>query len=219
MYKNVLLDFDFTLGDSGDAIVASASNAFRRLDVAIPDPERIRSMIGLSLPEIFHRATGIDDPVRAEEFRRLFVQHADAVMAEMTVLYPATAETIDLLKGAGLSLGVVSTKYRHRIEQILSRNGLLDRFDVIVGADEVASPKPDPAALILALERLGVGREETLYAGDHPVDALAAQGAAIDFVGVLSGPSVPPDFQGMPVRGFISGIAELPEWLAAAKSP
>ena len=84
-------------------------------------------------------------------------------------------------------LGIVSTKYRRRIEGILERERLLDSFAVIVGGEDVSQHKPDPQSLLLALDRLGVPAREALYVGDSVTDAQAARRAGVPFVAVLSG--------------------------------
>ena len=47
--------------------------------------------------------------------------------------------------------------------------------------------KPDPAGLNRIMSRLGVGSGETVYLGDSPEDALTAQNAGVDFIGVTWG--------------------------------
>ena len=58
---------------------------------------------------------------------------------------------------------------------------------MIVGVENVKNVKPHPEGLRLALEKLGVNKEEAIYIGDSFVDALASQNAEIPFVGVLTG--------------------------------
>lgn len=206
----VLLDFDYTLGDSSEAIIECAAHALETMGLPAVPEEAIRKAIGHSLPEVLRILTGIDDPTKGEAFRAAFVERADLMMAEKTRIFPRVPETIDRMRAAGLVLGIVSTKYRYRIEQILARNGLEGRFETIVGADEVERPKPDPSALRLALERLGAAADEAVYVGDHPIDAEAARDAGIAFIGVMTGMSPRADFRGLPAAGFIETIAELP---------
>ncbi len=206
----VLLDFDYTLGDSSEAIVECVAYALEKLGLAPATGDAIRRAIGHSLPEVLRLLTGIEDPSRGEAFRAAFVERADQMMAQKTRIFPGVHEAIERMRAAGLVLGIVSTKYRYRIEQILARNALEGRFETIVGADEVARPKPDPAALRLALERLGATPEEAVYVGDHPIDAAAARDAGIAFIGVMTGPSARADFGEMPALDFIDSIEELP---------
>jgi putative hydrolase of the HAD superfamily len=64
----------------------------------------------------------------------------------------------------------------------LAAMGIAGLFDVVVSAQDpdVQRFKPDPRMLEVALERLGVSKEEALYVGDRPeVDAEAARRAGI----------------------------------------
>ena len=149
----------------------------------------------------------------SEAFARLFVERADRVMADKTGLLPGVRETVARLRGRGLALGIVSTKYRYRIEGILRREGLLAPFAAIVGGEDVTAHKPDPEGLRLAMERLGAGPEETLYVGDSVTDAEAARRAGVSFVAVLSGTTPREAFLGYPVCAMIQSLTNLPEWI------
>ena len=96
-------------------------------------------------------------------------------MHGLTIIYPWVAETVQALRVTGRRLGIVSSKYRYRIERILAEGGLASHFEVIVGGEDVSRHKPDPAGLLLALQRLGLPAADVLYVGDHPVDAEAAE--------------------------------------------
>lgn len=47
-------------------------------------------------------------------------------------------------RGARYRLGVVSSKYRHRVEVALERDGLLVFVEVVVGSNDVPRPRPAP---------------------------------------------------------------------------
>ena len=53
MYSVVLFDFDFTLVDSSEGIIACIKYAFRKMGKSIPDDEKIRKTIGMSLDDAF----------------------------------------------------------------------------------------------------------------------------------------------------------------------
>ena len=143
----------------------------------------------------------------------LFTQRADEVMTDSTTLFNAVAPTMARLKIRGMRLGIVSTKFRYRIERILSRDGLLDAFDVIVGGEDVSRHKPDPEGLIKARAFLRGSTSETLYVGDTVVDAQTAQRAETPFLAVLTGVTPRHAFIGYPVTRIIETLSELPDWL------
>jgi YjjG family noncanonical pyrimidine nucleotidase len=99
----------------------------------------------------------------------------------------------DLISGAGaavrsmsrlgLRLGVVTNGIDLVQRRRLKASELRDAFPVIVTSERAGFTKPDPRIIELALRRLRVSAEETLYVGDDPhVDGLAANRASVPFV-------------------------------------
>jgi phosphoglycolate phosphatase len=213
MIQAIICDFDFTLADSSLGVVACVNEALVGLGLPLASAERIHATIGLSLPHTLQVLTGIADPALAAEFTRRFVAHADQVMHGLTLLYPWVAETVLALRAAGHRLGIVSSKYRYRIERILVEDGLASQFEVIIGGEDVAQHKPDPAGLLLALQCLHLPASEVLYVGDHPVDAEAASRVGVPFMAVLTGTSDTPSFAPYPVHSFLADVSHLPSQL------
>ena len=216
-YRSVLFDFDYTLADSSPGVVECVNHVLGRMGLGAADPQKIRRGIGLSLPDTFVRLAGQADPGRSREFVRLFTARADEVMADMTSVFPYVPDALRRLRNAGFGLGIVSTKYRYRIEDVLGRNGLTGAVDVIIGGEDVADHKPDPAGLRAAIGRLGNAAAEVLYAGDSLVDAEAAQRCGVDFAAVLSGTSAREDFAAFPVVHFAPDAARTTDWLLERK--
>jgi phosphoglycolate phosphatase len=212
--KAAIFDFDFTLGDSSRAVVHCVNQAVTEMGLRPVDPEDVTRTIGLTLETALEKLLGISDPVVQAEFKTRFVRAADDVMVAGTELLEGVLPALDSIGGNGVRLGIVSTKYRYRIEDILDRFGERHRFSVIVGGDDVKAHKPDPEGLSLALSTLGIPGTEALYVGDHLVDALAAAGAGIPFVGVLTGNTDAEEFRTKPGVGVVDGVRNLPSFLS-----
>ncbi|MGX6607145.1 HAD family hydrolase [Micromonosporaceae bacterium Da 78-11] len=75
---------------------------------------------------------------------------------------------------------VVSGSTRESVTASLTALGLLDRFDVLVGAGDYTEPKPDPEAFLLAARLLRVAPEQCVVFEDTDfgVQAAAAAGMA-----------------------------------------
>jgi phosphoglycolate phosphatase len=212
--RAILFDFDFTLADSTAGAVECVNHALVACGYPAAEREAIKRSVAYPLPEVLARLTGIDhDPQAAAAFSQVFIARADEVMAPLTSLYPQAIETVGTLRQRGYQTGIVSTKFRYRIQAILANHGAADLFDVIVGGEDVQRHKPDAEPLLKALARLGVARTDALYIGDHPVDAQAAQAASIGFLAILSGVAKEDEFAGLPRRGMLSELAQLPRWL------
>ena len=102
-------------------------------------------------------------------------------------LFDSVAPVVEALLAGGVSLGIVSTKFRYRIEAVLEREGLGHAFAIIIGGEDVVAHKPDPMGLVAAVARLGRSLAETLFVGDSAVDAETTRRAGVPFVAVLTG--------------------------------
>jgi len=210
LVRAAVFDFDLTLADSTAGVIECVNHALLGLGLAPAEPSAIRQTVGLSLPRTLEMLIGVSDLERASEFYQRFVERADQVMADLTVMFPEVPETLSKLRALGIRTAIVSTKFRYRIQSILARESLVKAFDVIVGGEDVTQHKPDPEGLISALGRLGVEAADAVYVGDHPVDAEAAARAGIRFIAVLTGTSRLGDFSGHEVAGVLSSLSELP---------
>ncbi|MET8356081.1 HAD-IA family hydrolase [Micromonospora sp. NPDC005171] len=79
---------------------------------------------------------------------------------------------------------VVSGSTRASVTASLDALGLLDRFDVLVCADDYTRAKPDPEAFLLAAEQLGVPPESCLVFEDTDLGIQAATAAGMASVRV-----------------------------------
>jgi phosphoglycolate phosphatase len=213
MIRAILFDFDYTLADSTAGAVECVNHALVTCGFPAAERAAICRSIAWPLPEVLAQLTGVEDPEAAAAFARAFISRADEVMAPLTTLYPGVADTVSQLRRDGYRTAIVSTKFRYRIEAILANHDADKLFDAIVGGEDVEHHKPHPQPLIRALGRLRLETDEALYVGDHPVDARAAQAALVPFVAILSGIAKEEEFKGLPRKGMLSKLAQLPQWL------
>jgi phosphoglycolate phosphatase len=185
--KAVIFDFDYTLADSSKGVIECVNYALAKMHLPAPPPERVRKTIGLSMAETFKRLTGTDDQRRTAEYIRWFTEQSDKVMLAQTVILAAARPALTDLHQRGLLLGIVSTKFRYRIEAFLEREKLRDAFQVIIGGEDVSVHKPDPTGLLKAMSEMKCSPQETLYVGDSTVDAETAHRARTPFAAVLTG--------------------------------
>jgi histidinol-phosphate aminotransferase len=82
-----------------------------------------------------------------------------------------------------LPLGVVTGRPRDEARWFLEREGLAELFRAVVCMED-AVRKPDPAPVLLALERLGVRR--AWMVGNTPDDVRAAAGAGVVPLGIVA---------------------------------
>ena len=212
----VVFDFDLTLVDSSEGVVECANHALAALGFEAADAKGIRRTIGLTLPQSFRALTGVTDAELESNYSRHYVARADEVMVSMTHFYPGVPATLATLRSRGIRSGIVSTKFRYRIESILAHAGLENAVDVIVGGEDVKQHKPHPEGLLYALQCLDVDPSCAVYVGDHPVDAETAARAGTAFVAVRTGVAPLETWNACRPLGVIADVGELGDLLDGA---
>lgn len=211
---HILFDFDYTLADSSEGIIASVNFALQRVGEPIADPEAIRHMIGHSLENTFGKFLPASRHDLISQCKSLFMQYADTgVMVAKTVMLDGVRETLEELHNDFYTLGIVSTKRRLSIEQTLEKNDMLDYFDVVIGYEDVKAVKPDPEGLLKGLTELAGGVADSVYVGDSLIDVEASRNAGLAMIGVATG-MTPFDVLSQHVP-CLARLAELPARLAS----
>ncbi len=197
-YKAYIFDFDLTLADSSKGILICFKHTLSEFGYPIPSDKEIYNTIGMTLVDAFDVLTGIPNNSQREEMRLVYVKKADEEMVRNTFFYDNTLAILQTLQNAGVKVGIVSTKFRYRIEDTFKYQGGSFPVDEIVGGEDVFNAKPSPDGLNLIIERLKVDRCDVLYIGDSYIDAETAQNAGVDFAGVTTGSTSKIDFERYP---------------------
>lgn len=174
--KAVIFDLDGTLIDSTEAIVESYFHTFDTIGVERPSREAIIGGIGFTLEQSFARITQHPADVCVPIYRKYYAR----VCCAKTFLLPHADECLRALRGAGLALGIATSKRMDYAAKILDHLGVLHYFESRIGPDEVTHPKPHPEAVLKSMENLGTAPHETIFVGDMDFDVLAARAAGVD---------------------------------------
>lgn len=220
-YQGVFFDFDYTLGDSTIPITIGFQQSFLAMGLEPPARERVRPTIGMTLMDAYTLLTGDAREEKRREFYDLFQRTVgekstgefSRAMEEETVLFPGAEALLRALHGAGIRVAIVSTKNGNTIRRILTRMGLTDLVDLIVGGADVTRSKPDPEGLNFALRELGLAAEKVLFCGDTVIDARTAQNGGTDFCAVLNGTTSAEAFAPLPSVHIAPDLDDLHRWL------
>lgn len=213
MFQAVCFDFDYTLGDSTDSIVAGFQHGLTALGWPAPDREAVRNTIGYVLEDAYTLLTGDASPENRARFRPLFLEVAMERQRRETTLFPGADALLRGLHRRGIKQAIVSSKRGDTIQIILGRLGLLQELDLVIGSADVRRHKPDPEGLLLAMERLGVSPGDTLFCGDTVLDAGAAQNAGCHFAAVLNGTTPAAAFAPFSPDHIAPDLDDLARWL------
>lgn len=218
IYKAVFFDFDYTLGDATDAILAGFTQGLTQMGFPTPDREAVRHTVGLPLELAYEALTGDTSPAHQSQFCTLFAAVARPIQAKGVPLFPGAANLLHALHGKGIHVAVASTKHHAALEMILAQHHLLPALDFIIGGDDVANMKPAPDCLNLGLTRLGLAPGDLLFCGDTVIDAQTAQRAGCPFAAVLNGTTAADAFAQYPHVHIAPDLPNLQRFLGVSST-
>jgi phosphoglycolate phosphatase len=128
---------------------------------------------------------GVEEAKRsgiAEEMERIMNQ-VELEGAHLAKPMKNSAETLRLLKGRGLGIGIATRGCREYAIESMRLTGIQVYVDKCLARDEVPYPKPDPRHLLDVVTHMGVKPEEVFYVGDTSTDLETANAAKVEFIG------------------------------------
>ena len=181
----ILFDLDGTLIDSTEAILKSFEDSFGHFGLETPPYERIKALIGHPL-DYMYLHLGIPEE-RVWDFVEVYKSYYQERSKPMTHLLPGAKEAI--AEAARFArLGVVTTKTGLYSKILLEHMGVMSRFEVLIGREDVVHPKPSPEPILKALHAMQIeDLSDVWMVGDTCLDMVSAKDAGIEGVGVLSG--------------------------------
>jgi beta-phosphoglucomutase len=102
--------------------------------------------------------------------------------------YPGVPELVDRLHARGLRTAMVTGTARFNVENHFG--AFLQRFDVVVTADDVHRTKPDPEPYETALRKLGLRPDEAIVVENAVLGIRSAKAAGMRVIAVAS--TLPP---------------------------
>lgn len=118
-----------------------------------------------------------------ESIRELRARKVSELTAGLQPL-PGVEDNLKRARELGLRIGLASSSPYVWVSGYLQKLGLIDYFECIRTADNVARVKPDPELYVQALSCLGVEPHEAIAFEDSPNGALAAKRAGMHCVAV-----------------------------------
>lgn len=185
-YKNILLDLDGTILDSGSGIMKSIQYVLDHFSMYHEPEEKLRKFIGPALIDSFMNFYGFSKE-KAEEAVEYFRDYYPEKGMFDAFIYPGMRECIEKMAGDGKKLVLLTSKPIFFASQILQHFGLSDYFFMEIGPD-LSEQSSDKTRLIEKALREGKFlKEDCLMVGDTKYDILAAKDVGIDSVAALYG--------------------------------
>ncbi len=183
-----VFDIDGTLVDSRASILQAATDAARELGLPDPEYDRVRQIVGLSLPHALAVLEPSLTPQELERFTEGFRASFNRLYASghEEPLYPGAMETLRRLHKDGWRLSLATGQNRRGVARNLARTGWAELF-VSSHCAEDGPGKPDPAMLHAAMTACGADAASTIMIGDTAHDISMAVAAGVLPQGVAWG--------------------------------
>ncbi len=189
--RAAVFDFDGVIVDSEPLHFRSLREALLSERIEISHEEYLDHLLAHddknSIRLAFERRGERPDPDRLARVERVKIERFALLIPEVPV-FPGAREVIGAL-AAELPLAIASGARHDEIEAILAGIGLRDAFSAVVGAEDAARSKPDPAPYLEAARQLesrvsGLVPAECVAFEDSVPGVMSALGAGMKVVGV-----------------------------------
>lgn len=180
----ILFDLDGTLIDSTEAILESFHNSFDVYKSKQPSDEAIKALIGHPL-DVMYRELGVAEE-KVWEYVNTYKEHYRVISTQKTILLENAFEAVTLASEIA-EIGIVTTKTGKYSQVLMKHFGLMDKFKVLIGRENVINPKPDAEPILKALEHFDAVNKDVWMIGDTQMDLLSAKNAGVNALAVLCG--------------------------------
>ncbi len=181
--KAILFDLDGTLVDTSEFIYQAYEHTLSLYKYKVIKRKLLAPHIGRGLSAIYKDLAPKGDNKSLMETHNSFQEKHFYLVKS----FPDILGVIKKLRKTGLKIGIVTSRYKNTPKTLESAGLNPNLFDVIITADNVTNPKPDPEGIILALDKLKIKPEEAIFVGDATVDIEMGKNAKVKTVGVIYG--------------------------------
>jgi HAD superfamily hydrolase (TIGR01509 family) len=188
MAKAVIFDWDGTLADTRKAVVQSFQTVLTEASCRVSDEFIARRMgIGTkkTIIEAFRECNMRLDVSTLEKLADEKVR-IQAGLADIVSLFDGATELLESLQDK-TKIALATMSSRKVVDKLLPAKRIAKYFAVVVSADEVANPKPDPEVFLMAAKKLGVAPEDCVVVEDSVFGVRAAKAANMKCIAVPSG--------------------------------
>ena len=186
MKKGCLFDLDGTLVNSLLDLALSANQVLENHGFLIHDIEEYNYFVGNGIRKLIERALPQDKSEYVneclKEFQDIYKHHC----LDHTSPYPGIFDLVLHLYEKGIKLGVVTNKPHDEANRIIEHL-FPGMFVIALGQQDLYPIKPDPQSSLLALEKMGLAKDECYFIGDSNVDIQTGINVQMETIGVSWG--------------------------------
>jgi HAD superfamily hydrolase (TIGR01509 family) len=188
MYDAMIFDWDGTLADTKDIIVTSFQTVLKQVGCNVAD-EFIEKLIGIGSRNTFKEALKAQNiPLCGRLIDKLVKRKIDIAvsLADRVKLLDGASELLESLNGR-VKIALASMNDKGIIEKMLEVTPIKRYFEVIITAEEIDKPKPDPEIFLKCASELTIEPECCVVLEDSVFGVRAAKAARMRCVAISTG--------------------------------
>ena len=188
MFEAVIFDWDGTLADTSQVVVASFQKALSDIHCEI-NGEFIERRIGIGSAQTFREILRSSKIRFDETLIKSLVEKKIQNEIEMSAkvkLFDGSLDLLESLQGK-VKLGLASMNDREVIANLLKMTNTQRFFDATLTADDISNPKPNPEIFLRCVLKLRSSQEKCVVVEDSIFGVKAAKTAKMGCITVLTG--------------------------------
>lgn len=190
MIKTVIFDMDGTVADTLASIAGFGNDALTAHGFPALDVELYRQLAGNGADVLIRRMLASTNMPHSEEtvaaVRKTYDALYEADPTKLVTPYPGIIGLLETIRAAGVRTAILSNK-PDNMTCFIADALFPGLFDIVHGQRAGIPKKPDPSAILMLCEELGVTPADCLYVGDSGVDMQTGNNAGIPAIGVTWG--------------------------------
>jgi beta-phosphoglucomutase len=188
MFEAVIFDWDGTLADTRQVVVASFQEALSELHCKI-DNRFIERFIGIGSAETFREILRVSQTNFDDTLIRSLVEKKvqnEIKMSNKVKMFYGSLELLGELHEK-VKIGLASMNDKAVINQLLQTTDTERFFDAVVTAGDIIKSKPDPEIFLKCASKLGSEPNKCVVVEDSIFGVEAAKTAKMGCIAVLTG--------------------------------
>lgn len=187
-HKLFIFDFDGTLGDTKECVVASFQESLSQNKLPTASRDLIIHLMGLSLKDAFKRLT--NETLEDSNYEKLIVDYRTfyrEFLTKKTLIFPEVKETLEELKRRNVLLSIATSKKTEFARLSCEFLKIGKYIDLYIGDDMVSQKKPHPEMLMHTLSELKTERQDAVMIGDSIYDIEMGNAIGMNTIAVTWG--------------------------------
>jgi len=180
--RHIIFDLDGTLADTARATIAAFAEVAPEFSLPIPNPDAIRSSIGIANPMFYYSLYPAYNRKRVLACSREIEQAEEKCIRLLgrKILFDGVAEMLDELSSMGKIIHLASTGDPRHVDAVLQSGEIAHHFQ------SVNCGKADKEDMVRDIIG-GISAGEWVMMGDHQKDIAAARANSIPIIGAGMG--------------------------------